>query len=306
MRVPALLSAALTVALAASAGAAPFKPSIVPASALWICHADADGLRRTEAGRLLLARPEWRASPGVSGFAARYGLDPARDMRGLTIYTVGTGRLDAVAVIDPEPAAAARLKGWRVANGWTAKPFEGHAVYSRAAGTDTLFQAVAPSGLIVAGMTLEHVRLGLAVMDGRLAALGSGSLPALADRKNGAGDLLLAAAHAPGADMVRVLPQLSLLKNADSLYVGFGEADGVITGRLTVSAPDAAEAERVEKALAALLDVLRAMGVSGGGDALRGVSVTREGGKVRADGRWKTGELMSLLGLDQARNAVQR
>jgi hypothetical protein len=305
MRRLLLFLAALTAAAGLSRAAA-FKAAAVPASALWVVHLDTAGLKQSDAGRLLLARREWKESPLMAGFANRFGLDPVRDMRGLTLYTVSTGRLDAVAVIDPDPAAAVRLKAWREKTGWKAQALEGTTVYSRAAGQDKLFQAAASDGRIITAMTLDHVKRGLGVLEGRISPLQTEALPALADRNGGAGALILVAARTPGPDLIRLLPQLSLLKNADSLCLGFGEKDGLVKGVLTVTAPEGVEADRLRNALDGLVQLGRALGYSNGYDPLQAVSVSAEGGFVRADGRWKTAELSDWLGALEASRGVQR
>ena len=299
-----LLLALGAAVLGATAQAAAFKASAVPASALWVCHLDAAGMKQSAAGRRMLEQRALTESLPIARFAERFGLDPVRDMRGLTLYTVSTGRQDAVAVIDPEPAAAVRLKAWREKAGWKAQAVDGHSVYSRLAGKETLFQSVAPNGLIVTAMTLAHVQRGLAVLDGRTPALESKTMPALVDRKGGAGVLLLVAARTPNAEMIQMLPQLTLLKTADSLCLAVGEEEGLVTGGVTVSAADEAGAVRLQNALSALIEFSRAMGSGQGPDPLRSISVTRVGGKVRADGRWTLDELMGILGMEGVRRTV--
>jgi hypothetical protein len=105
---------------------------------------------------------------------------------------------------------------------------------------------------------------------------------------------------------MRLAPQLSLLKNADGLCLALGEKDGRVSGGLTVTAADAAEAERLEKTLAALVEIGRSLAAPGGGEALKAVAIGREGGMVRADWQASSGELLKLMGYDKAPGAVHQ
>ncbi len=296
----------MTAVLCAFAGtirAEGFNPSVVPASACWILHLDMSGLKETDIGRALLATPAVMTSPQLSEFTTRFGLDPKRDLRGATAYTVSTGRLDAVAVLDPVPAAEARLKAWRESGGFVGQAYGTHTIYTRPAGSGVPFYAVTQDGRIVTALTLENVRQALDVLDGKKEALAASTLPALADRKAGDGAVLLIAGRAFGPEMQGVLPQISLLKKANSLCLALTAKAGQVTVALSVCADDEPESERLQNALLGLMEVGRALAANDGrSDLIQAVIVTREGKTVRADGSWKADEVLKMIGGPRGRS----
>lgn len=301
MKKTTLLAAAVLLAFSGTLRAAAFRPSDVPASAYWILHLDVSGLKGTIAGRTLLANPKVTESAPLAEFTSRFGLDPRKDVRGVTVYTVSTGRLDAVAVIDPDPAAAARFKSWREGVGFTAQAYGAHTIYTRAAGQGAPLHAMTPDGRMVSALTLDLVRQGLDVLDGKRAPLAAPALPALADRKGGAGAILLLAGRAFGPEMQGLLPQISLLKKANSLCLAVGDKEGQVTAGLSVCADDEPEAVRVQNALLGFIEIGRAMAVHNGRpDPAKALAVTRETTTVRADGIWKLEDVLTLIRGPQA------
>jgi hypothetical protein len=297
MKKTALLSVAVLLAFSGVVRADGFNPSAVPASAVWILHVDMNGLKGTEFGRSLLAHPKVADSPKLAEFKTRFGLDPRRDLRSVTVYTVSTGRLDAAAVLEPEPAAAARFKAWREAAGFTAQKYGENTIYSRTAGPNAPLIAVTPDGRIVTALTLERVRQGLDVLDGKNAAFTPSSQPALADRQGGAGSILLLAGRGFGPEMQGLLPQITLLRKANSLCLKLGGKTGPVAAAFTVCADEEAEGERLKNALLGFIEIGRAMAANDGRpDFGQALVVTREGKTVRVDGTWTVDDVLKMVG----------
>ena len=292
-----LLVAGLAAAFAGAARADGFKPAAVPASVCWIWHVDVQGLKGSETGRALLADPSLAESPQVAAFTARFGLDPAKDLKSLTVYTVSTGRLDAVAVLEPAAAAGARLQAWRETAGYKSQSYGRHTIYGKPGEPGAPYQAAMPDGRIVAALTLDRMQLGLDVLDGKRESLKASALPALSDRKAGDGALVILTGKAFGPDVQGVLPQIALLRKANSLCLVVGEKDGRVSAGLSVCADDDAEAERLQNALLGFVEIGRAMA---GDSAQPGftdtVAVTREGRTIRADGKWTTDQVLKMMG----------
>lgn len=292
-----LLLLAAGVAAAGAAWAGPFQPAAAPAAAYWVAHVDAAGLKGTETGRALLADPAVAGSPQWAAFTTRFGLDPKRDLRSMTLYTMSTGRLDAVAVLEVEPEGAKRLKGWLGTDEFSAAAYGSRTVHRRRAEKNAPFCAWAGGNRFVAAMTAERVQGGLDVLDGKGASL-KGVWPALTDRKDGAEAVLLLAGRSFGPEMRGLMPQLSMLRNATGLCFVLGEKAGRLEAGLTVTAGDAPEAQRLENTLLGLIEVGRAMAGNGaaGSDPLRSIAVKGDGTLVRADGAWTTAEVLKLMG----------
>ncbi len=299
MRMIKMTARALAVLLALSgvARADGFNPSVVPTSAVWILHVDMSGLKGLAVGRSLMAHPQVADSPQLADFTTRFGLDPRRDLRGVTFYTVSTGRLDAVAVIDPEPASAARLQAWREAGGFTGQAYGTHTIYNRSTGQGIPFHAVVADGRIVTALAVDGVRRGLDVLDRKTAPLALSAFPALADRKSGAGAIFLLAGRAFGPEMQGLLPQISMLRKAGSLCLTLGEKGGQVAAVLSVSAEEEPEAERLQNTLLAFVEIGRAMAANDSRpDPAQSVTVTREGKMVHAEGAWKIDEILKMMG----------
>ncbi len=292
-----ILSAWLAIA-AGAVFAGGFTPSVAPASALWVCHLDVAGLKTSAVGKALWADPRVAGSPHLADIKARFGLDPLQDVRGMTLYTASTGRLDAVAVFEVDADAARKLAASREQAGMTAEPYGAHTIVRRSAGEGVPFHAVTANGRIVAALSLERVKQGLDVLDGKAPAMGSAVFSALADRNGGDGAIVVVAGSSFGNDMQGMFPQLSLLKQANSLCLTLGERDGQVKAALSVCAEAEAEAERMQNALLGLVEIGRAMAANEGkADFLRTVAVTRAGGTVRASGEWGTDEVLKAAGV---------
>ena len=293
-----VLTAAFLAVVACSVQAAEFTPSVVPASALWVGHLDMAGLKGTAVGQALLADPRVADSPHRADFASRFGLDPVRDVRGLTLYTDSTGRLDAVVVFDTEPAAAKKLEAWRAQAGLTADRYGAYTIFSRSAGEGVPYQAVTDRGLVVAALSLDGVKRSLDVLDGTAPALDLAAFPAMVDRNGGAGSFAMVAGKDFGGDAQRVVPQVALLKEAGDVCLVLGEREGRVTAAMSVCAAGEPEAERLRNALLGLVELSRAMAANEGkAEALSAIAVSREGRTIRATGAWETGEVLKAAGV---------
>ncbi len=290
-----LLLLAAGVCAAGAAWAGPFQPAAAPAAAYWVAHVDAAGLKETEAGRALLADPQVAGSPQWAAFTTRFGLDPKRDLRGMTLYTMSTGRLDAVAVMEVEPEGAGRLKSRLGTDAFSAAAYGSRIIHRRRGEKNAPYCAWAGGNRFVAAMTLERVQGGLDLLDGRGATL-RGVWPALTDRKDGAEAVLVLAGRAFGPEMQGVMPQLSLLRNATDLCLVVAEKAGRLQAGLSVTAKDEPDAQRLENTLRGLIEVARVMsGNDANDDPLRSIVVKGAGTTVRADGVWTTAEILKMM-----------
>jgi hypothetical protein len=104
-RTPARL-AALLVSLATSfaAAAEPLRPAWIPAEATWIVHIDIQAGTASTIGGYLLAHRDHFQARGMEQFRQQLGIDPARDLKGITIYGESCEPEDAVALISATAA----------------------------------------------------------------------------------------------------------------------------------------------------------------------------------------------------------
>lgn len=101
------LAALLLATPPGSAG--PLKPGQIPADATWVVHIDIEaGVGSTVGSFAVTNRQQWGTNP-CDEFAAKTGIDPARDIRGVTIYGPTCDDKHAVAIIDATSATDAYL-----------------------------------------------------------------------------------------------------------------------------------------------------------------------------------------------------
>ena len=89
-------------ALASAAMAGAVKSQNISADAMWAIHLDAEALLRTGVAKLILAEVEKKDDflNGIAQIRQVFGLDPLRDVRGVTVYGKVLGGDQIVALID--------------------------------------------------------------------------------------------------------------------------------------------------------------------------------------------------------------
>jgi hypothetical protein len=100
------------------AHAGPLDPACVDRQATWLVHADAQGLMSFEPARVALTNPESMFSRRMKRLQSDFGVDPRRDLLGMTLYGLGDSGSAAVSVLTMT-AAADKIPGTLAAAGLT-------------------------------------------------------------------------------------------------------------------------------------------------------------------------------------------
>ncbi|MEI8078253.1 MAG: hypothetical protein WCH61_01335 [bacterium] len=186
----------------ASAGAAPLQVQQVGGDARWVAHLDVERLWAGPFGGQL--KTELATSPAkakVDAVAMIFGLDPYKDIRGLTVYGQAPGERQGVMLVNATPLNQERiLTILRAAPDYASKPYQNTTIHHWTDQRETAKDAAAGdrwgafhgTDLIVVGNTEALLEAALDVLNGQRPALKAG------DRiggypVDGAGAILVAA-----------------------------------------------------------------------------------------------------------------
>ncbi|MFA5205900.1 MAG: hypothetical protein WC708_16000 [Lentisphaeria bacterium] len=248
-------------------GAAPLAVQQVDSSSRWVMHLDAEKLWTTELGTLL--KQELATSPAkakLDAVALIFGLDPLKDIRGLTLYGQEPGRQQGVMLVDgnnldqeriltllraaPEYSSVTRPDG-SVLHHWidVNAPKNDHAAGSR-------WGAFHGRNLIVVGNSQQQVGTALDVLNGKQTALKPGATLG-GYPLDGKGAILVGAAAMPEAPVQSAAqpgepPNQSamIMQNAEGLSMRLEEqAGGILNLTVMLRAKNPETAAFVEQAL---------------------------------------------------------
>lgn len=97
----ALMAGTVVLSLAMPGLAAPGQAERVAASAQWVAHLDVEGFLASKVGALVLEQAKKPEIAGGLGFLKSVsGLDLTKDLKGITLYGVGAGEENGVALIE--------------------------------------------------------------------------------------------------------------------------------------------------------------------------------------------------------------
>ncbi len=108
MRHLTLVSAA-AITLASAALAKPFDARLVPPNAFWVVHVDAEAALSSTLGRYFIEKGGEHLNLELAKLRSELGLDPLKDIKGVTAYGMTDDDEDGVALITTTPAAETAL-----------------------------------------------------------------------------------------------------------------------------------------------------------------------------------------------------
>lgn len=243
---------ALAAPMLASLPAAgrPFQRADVAAEAIWVAHLDFDALRATTVGQYVVAqldKPDAQAK--FAAFQAIFSFDLRTQLHGVTLYSVGTSREDAVLLFyaDFDPERLVTLAKAAKAAQYT--QYKNYVIYSwlddnKAAGgaEPPRIYAAIQRNRIVFGQHSDRVKQALDVLDGATQNLTS--TPSFS--KLGApGDTSFVEAAASKLNLPDATPQATILKLAKAARIQVGENQGTMNATLTIEANDQEVAGRI-------------------------------------------------------------
>lgn len=284
--------------LAVSAGAGPLNSAWVPADASWVVHVDVEAGVGSTVGRFLVQeRGVWGPNQ-CEAFRARTGIDPARDIRGVTIYGPTCDETHAVAIIDGTSATDTFLEKLRAEE----KSFERIAGEKHTLDTwmehgSARYGFVRKEGdrrLIMVSRDRSKLEEAITLAEG---GAKTGESPALAMRPREGSFLFVAAlgvgAAADGGKAV-------VVRKMQDLRLDVGEAGGALYGDMVVTTATPQEAKDVLQMLEGAAAMGRMMAQSRPEleelvEVSRSVSLSASDSSVRATFSFDSGRAVGML-----------
>ncbi len=295
----------------AAAGAAPLDVRQVGSDARWVAHLDVENLWAGPFGGLL--KNELATSPAkakIDAVALIFGLDPYKDIRGLTVYGQALGERQGVMLVNAKLDQERILTFLRAAPGYASKTYNGttihhwvdeHAAAKSAADGDR-WGAFYGADLIVIGNTEALVTNALDVLNGRRSALKAG------DRiggypVDGGGAILVAVVAMPEVSAADAQAQAGtdqramIMQNVQGLSLRLVETGGALDLTALLHAKTPETAAFVEQALKGIqaIGVLSANKKPAVAQLAQAIAISTTGNDVKARLAYGSQELVTLL-----------
>jgi hypothetical protein len=254
--------------------AAPPTFAQVPADVDWLFHVDLDALRDSTAFQQVFKTvvTEWKSLPtALARVQERFGIDPAKDLHGMTVFGPRPSQQSALVVMRADWAAETFRRKLALAPHHTATaegPYEIHRFERQdSIPARPVAAALWKPGIIVFGQSVDAVRSGLEFLDGKhpdLSGRGLSDSSALAAEVPAGTILVVRMVHVGD----RLPVESPLLKQTDQIDLVCGEKDGrcFVHGKLQAKSPEIAL--QVEQVAVGLLAAAR-LRLAGDADSLK-------------------------------------
>ncbi len=260
-RMTAAGAATLTVCFAGGAAAGPVNKAWIGADAKWYVHVDAEAAVGSALGQFVVANRGRLGLEGMDGLRA-LGIDPFKDVKGVTIYDTDENPEHAVVVASTTAAVEQLMDMLRSDPATRTMEIEGHTLVAFDDNGKAQYWHVRPGAtpdtrLVVMSDEWKVVTDALKVVDGgssSLARIGPGS--PLAGEAGSGSIVFVRASELPAPVKNNPDPNASaLLSQVGGVQLDVGERDGEIYGDallFTSSGENAANMSQVAQGLLAL------------------------------------------------------
>ena len=295
--------AAMTLAVGSAplVCAEPLVSQHVSADAQWLVHIDVDAIKTGSVARAVGAL--WLKLPGGAEHLRRagavVGLNPAEDLRGITIYGRRYAEPAAVVVLRATVDRERLMAFLQGTPGFRTQPYGDHELVEWTANPGkkdehTVTGSFHGPGVIVFGRDGDEVRKALDVLDGRSPGLGEDDL--LSPGNVAPGTMIQARA----VDLAEVeLPFKSpLVRKSKRFCVALGEHEGEAFAAATATTESTETAEQLRAVVEGLLAMAELEFDSDEQVTrlLETVKVSSDGKTVRVEYRGPPGEVLELIG----------
>jgi len=279
-----LVLATAVALIALHATAAPVVPGEISHKAQWVMHMDAARMRDTALGRHFTARLETEeARRKLDAFQAMVSFDPRTDLDGVTLYGVGGGKHEGVAILH------GRFDGERLAvlvranDTYEAEEYQGHTIHNwidekraKHHGDGRTFGCIYGTDALLFSGSSDTLKHGLDVLDSREAGLAADAL--LTGLVN-VDEMYFFSAAAHIAGLKGVSPRAAVLRNTDNAVIAIGEKDGVMKADVEMTTLTAEAALNLSKMLDGMIGmaILNAEGNPAIAGLARAMSVSVDG-----------------------------
>lgn len=256
MRIGTWLAVAL-VGWTFSAQAAPLKFEQVSADAKWVAHLDMDALRDStmvqKAWKILMDKHGDKVEVGKAMIQAHIGLDPTKDVHGVTVYGPVLGKPDGVLVANADMDRAKLIEQVAKAPEHKVQPFRSYEIHTwldaKKPGKEPVAGAFFNDKTLVLGANADMVQKALSVLDGS-AASAAAQKSALASAEPPKGSVFAAAAI--GIAEANLSVKSPIVKHCKHLKVCLGENDGQLFAAAELNTDDRETAALMKDALVGL------------------------------------------------------
>lgn len=230
------------------------RKDAVAATARWVLHFDVEQFSRSQMGTLLAE--QGKAAEDDAGLAFvrnELGIDPMKDLTGVTLYGDGGEGQEAVTVIRGKLNAAKLEALARSAAGHEAQNYRNlvlHKWDGESQGKATVACFPEP-GVAVLGPSFGKVRAALDVLAGRSASLKTGGALRGLDA---AGAFLVVSAQKVNESLGAKMKAF-VLKHAEWMTLSIGEKGGTVSGALSIGADSPDNALQMELVMKGVLAV---------------------------------------------------
>ena len=296
--------------LAGSALATQIQLARVPASAQWVFHFDTDRFNVSKMKTLLTNDLNGAQSlPWMNTFQSRFGFDPIKDVKGVTVYGTKYDGNGGVVLIDLGFDAASLVAAWRTNPVYQAFTYETHTAFrSTATGSQTSedgprFLAAYGSRLLVAASSEADLKTAIDALDGKVPPLRESPYPALSGLQPGG--IVLAAAGGY-RQYSNAIPAITALQNTEGMALRASESE---TGEnLNVSLSLMLKTAEEAAGLQQLVQGIMATMILGGNqDAdvlslLQNLEVSAAGSQVKLSLSYPSARLYQMIKKQQAKS----
>lgn len=239
---------------AAVVQAAPLEPKHIGADAKWVVHVDVDAMHDstlvTKAYEKEAARHE-NADKWLASVVERTGMDPTKDLHGVTAYGSKPGEGQGVILVHAKANRTKLLEMAKKAPDFAESEHEGFKVYSWSQPDGKTFGAFHGENIVLFAKTAEQIHGALDVLLGRFPNLAGTESPLTREAPTGA----LLVVRAVGINEVELPLRNPAAERVRTLDVVLGEADG----KTFLDAALVTEAAEVAEQIRNIVEGVRAM-----------------------------------------------
>lgn len=293
-----VLAASCLVALPAQA-AGPLNPALVARDATLVVHFDVEAGLRSAVGQFML-NDQARVRLALAEVKAELGLDPAADLKGLTVYSVREDAHEGVVIVVATPAVDALIERLRADERYEQIEEDGLTIHRWAERGHVHFGSVRRTAegnqrLVFIARTKEDLRMGLSVADGNAPSMAGQEAP-----RPGTGSILFVRALRLPSHLRGEQAASAFLRKVEGMVIDLGERKGELFADLSVTANTTEDADTLIQAARGLLAMGRMMSQrdQGAGDLnfmLDSLRLGTEGKRLTATWRFDADAMINAI-----------
>jgi len=225
-----------------------FDPARVPAEAKWLAHIDAQRLRETRLGTLLMEQLRTEETDRkFAGFAAVFGFDPREDLQSITVFGRDQNEENSAMLLKGTLNTDQLVTLVKAGDDYQSATYGGTEIHGwsefKKGRNQRSHGAIAADGTVIISRSENMVRAALDVLRGNESSLSGnqsfGDLAVLCD-----GDFIVAVADLSQMDPTQ--PQAAVFKKANWGRLVVGESDNQVSGSLTLGAASVETAQQIQ------------------------------------------------------------